>query len=122
MTAPNDLQQRMTELGRRYLERTAAELSDLNTLIESAQSGEAEIYRKIEILAHRIRGSGAMFGFNLISDAAYGVEMLAVDAKAGLHSDGNAVQARFAALARVLFFVVQAALKAGSTVPVSTNS
>jgi chemotaxis protein histidine kinase CheA len=106
----SDLQRRMSELGRRYLERTAVELNELQQLIEQS-TNDAESYRKIEILAHRIRGSGAMFGFDMISDATFGIEMLAIDAKAGQHSDRNAMQARLAAHARVLAFVVQAALK-----------
>jgi len=104
-----DLQQRMAELGQKYLQRTAAELADLQAMIARVATADAAVFKEIEILAHRIRGSGAMFGFDLISDAAFGVEMLAVDAKLELHPDRVALQARFAALARLLAFVVDAA-------------
>ncbi|HYM33840.1 MAG TPA: Hpt domain-containing protein [Steroidobacteraceae bacterium] len=109
MSAPADLQQRMADLGRKYLDRTAAELRDLQNLIAQIPAGDDTTYKNIEILAHRIRGSGAMFNFSLISDAAFGIEMLAVDAKLGLHAERIALQARFAAFARLLEFVVQAA-------------
>jgi len=96
-----------SELARKYLERTGAEVEELHHLIERIPRGDDGVYRSIEILVHRIRGSGAMFGYNLISDAALGVESLAVDAKLGLHPDRHAVQSRLAALARVLAFVVR---------------
>jgi HPt (histidine-containing phosphotransfer) domain-containing protein len=106
-----NLQKRMAELGQKYLQRTVTELDELQSLVERVAAVDATTFKEIEILAHRIRGSGAMFGFDLISDAAFGIEMLAVDAKLELHPDRVALQARFAALARILAFVVQSAKK-----------
>jgi hypothetical protein len=110
MNTPQDLQVRMIELGRKYLERTAGELDELGKMIDEVPRGDASAYKNVEVLVHRIRGSGAMFGFNLISDAAFGIEMLAVDAGLGVYADRDAVHARFAAMARVLKFVVGATL------------
>jgi len=109
MTNPNDLKLRMVELAQRYLQRTTSELDELRVLIAEVASGEETTYKRIEILSHRIRGSGAMFGFELIADAAFGIEMLAADALREVHTDRVAVQARFDALMRLLVFVVRAA-------------
>jgi HPt (histidine-containing phosphotransfer) domain-containing protein len=110
MSDNNNLSLRTSELARKYLERTSAEVDELRQLIAQVPRGDEHTYRNIEILVHRIRGSGALFGFELISDAALGIESLAIDAKIGLHPDRHAVQTRLAALARVLGFVVETAL------------
>jgi HPt (histidine-containing phosphotransfer) domain-containing protein len=72
-----DVQRRMAELGQRYLERTAGELLQLQSYIEQLAQGDGEAVKNIEVLAHRIRGSGAMFGFELMSDVAGEIELLA---------------------------------------------
>ena len=104
-----DVQRRMAELGQRYLERTAGELGQLQSFIEQVARGDADALKNIEVLAHRIRGSGAMFGFELMSDVAGEIELLAADAKLGLQLDRQALQMRLAAMLRVLTFVLGAA-------------
>lgn len=104
-----DLARRMAELGQRYLERTAGEVNELAALVAAIPGGDPATYQSLERLAHRIRGSGAMFGFELISDVAGEIELLAADAKLGLHVDRAVLQQRFNALLRVLAFVIKAA-------------
>lgn len=104
-----DVQKRMAELGQRYLERTVGELGQLQTFIEEVSHGDADSLKNIEVLAHRIRGSGAMFGFDLMSDVAGEIELLAADAKLGLQLDRQALHMRLAAMLRVLTFVLDAA-------------
>ncbi len=109
VNTPQDLARRMAALGQRYLQRTVGELDELQTLVQEVVAGDVATLRNIEILAHRIRGSGAMFGFELVSDVAGEIEFLAVDAKLGLHPDRPALRARFAAQLRVLAFTLRAA-------------
>jgi chemotaxis protein histidine kinase CheA len=104
------MEQRMAALGQRYLERTAGELVELSTLVERVPNDEAAI-KAIEVLSHRIRGSGAMFGFELMSDVAGEIELLSVDAKLGLLPDRTVLKMRLAALLRVLTFVLSSARK-----------
>ncbi len=104
-----EMEIRMAELAQRYLVRTAGELEELNGLVERIPGGDEATVKAIEVLSHRIRGSGAMFGFNLVSDVATEIESLAVDSKRGLQPDRLALQMRFAALLRVMTFVLNAA-------------
>jgi chemotaxis protein histidine kinase CheA len=104
-----DVANRMAELGQRYLARTVGDLDELRTQVSRIHEGDAATLKSIEMMAHRIRGSGAMFGFELLSDAAGEIEMLAADAKLGLQLDRSALQARFSALLRILAFVLSAA-------------
>lgn len=94
MSDAQDLQHRLMELGQRYLKRTATELEELNALIARIASGDDSLYRDIEVIVHRIRGSGAMFGFSAVSDAAGAMEVLSSQAKSGQHQDRLATQAR----------------------------
>ncbi len=68
----------LSEIGERYLKRTLSEMSDLGNLLAQAEQGEAAALVGIQQLAHRIHGSGAMFGFDALSDAAGSVEHLLV--------------------------------------------
>jgi len=110
-SAPSDpeMERRMAELGQRYLVRTAGELEELKQWVDRIPEGDEATVKAIEMLSHRIRGSGAMFGFELVSDVAGEIEMLSVDAKLGLQPDRAALQMRLAALLRVLTFVLGAA-------------
>jgi HPt (histidine-containing phosphotransfer) domain-containing protein len=74
-----ELRRKMAAIGARYLARTQSEIGQLRTLIAQLDSGGKSTLKEIEVLAHRIRGSGAVFGFAELSDAAEGIEMLAVD-------------------------------------------
>jgi HPt (histidine-containing phosphotransfer) domain-containing protein len=79
MSAEDDLQKKFSDIGVRYLARTQGELSDLRTLVDRLRSGDAAAVKDLELLAHRIHGSGAVFGFHDLSNAAGAVETLAVD-------------------------------------------
>jgi HPt (histidine-containing phosphotransfer) domain-containing protein len=79
MTNDIDMQRKMAEIGARYLARTTAELGDLQRMVTELPTGGNATLKEIEILAHRIRGSGAVFGFAQLSDIAGVIEMLAVD-------------------------------------------
>ncbi len=79
MSNEEEMRRKFVAIGARYLARTATEIGDLQKLVTRLQAGDVATLKEIEILAHRIRGSGAVFGFTKLSDAAGVIEMLAVD-------------------------------------------
>jgi HPt (histidine-containing phosphotransfer) domain-containing protein len=70
----------LAEIGARYIHRTLAELEQLRALSDAVAAGSSEALQELGTLAHRIRGSGAMFGFHAISKSAESLELL-------VHSD-----------------------------------
>lgn len=74
-----EMQQKMLEIGARYLKRTIGELDDLRRMTTDISTNGVESLKELEVLAHRIRGSGAVFGYSKISDLAGEIEMLAVE-------------------------------------------
>ena len=71
------LTQQMSDIGNRYLKRTLGELERLQELLGQARTGDAESVREIERITHKINGSGAMFGFDSVSERAHQMEILA---------------------------------------------
>jgi HPt (histidine-containing phosphotransfer) domain-containing protein len=61
---------KLAEIGGRYVKRTLSEMPELRRLLDAAVSGDAAAFHQIGRLAHRIHGSGAMFGFNAVSGVA----------------------------------------------------
>lgn len=77
MDEHDTLQQKMMELGNRYLQRTLGEVTRLRDLVEAARGGQGSAVKDIEQLAHKIYGSGSMFGFDAVSEHARMLELLA---------------------------------------------
>jgi HPt (histidine-containing phosphotransfer) domain-containing protein len=80
MSDDERMQQQIAEIGLRYLHRTLSELPQLRELIDRLMAEPAQpaaALREIERMAHKIYGSGAMFGFDLVSGRAREVELLA---------------------------------------------
>jgi HPt (histidine-containing phosphotransfer) domain-containing protein len=75
----DDLQQKIADISRRYIQRTAGEIGGLHELIAKARTGNAAALKDIEHLAHKIYGSGAMFGFEPVSEQARELELAARD-------------------------------------------
>jgi HPt (histidine-containing phosphotransfer) domain-containing protein len=71
------LNAKLAELAQRYLRRTADEVVAIHAAVERYANGDANALREIERAAHRIRGSGGMFGFNAVGDAASEIEIAA---------------------------------------------
>jgi len=69
------LRQVMT-FGEQFLQRTRDETARMGNLIELVQPGNIGEIDKLKHLAHRIRGSGATFGFTAISECAAEIEHL----------------------------------------------
>lgn len=78
--APDEAQirQRMNSLGVKFVRRTLGELAELQELLAKARAGDAAAVREMEVMAHKIHGTGATFGFTGISECAGKIEYLAV--------------------------------------------
>jgi HPt (histidine-containing phosphotransfer) domain-containing protein len=73
----DELQQKIADIAGRYIQRTAGELAGLRDLIGKVRTGNAAALKDIEQLAHRIYGSGSMFGFEAVSEQARALEIAA---------------------------------------------
>lgn len=85
MDERDKLQRQMAEIGNRYLLRTLGELPRLRELVaqlRSAPPGDLSGIEELEQMSHKIHGSGAMFGFDAVSESARKVELL-VSSRAG---------------------------------------
>jgi HPt (histidine-containing phosphotransfer) domain-containing protein len=79
MDERDELHQKIADIGGRYIRRTAGEIAGLRDLIAKARAGDAVACKDIEHLAHKIYGSGAMFGFEAVSEQARALELAARD-------------------------------------------
>ena len=71
------LRQQIADIAVRYIKRTQGELSQLREALAAIRAGDAGAQKQLERLAHKIHGSGAMFGFDAISERAQEIEQLA---------------------------------------------
>jgi CheY-like chemotaxis protein len=69
-------QRQLTQLAGRFLQRTRDEAALLNKLAEHAFEGDPVAIEQMERLAHKIHGSGSMFGYNALSACASDLESL----------------------------------------------
>lgn len=92
MNEDEKLQQQIADIALRYLKRTLGEIEQLRTCLDQARRGSSESFQVLGRLAHKIHGSGAMFGFDSVSERAYEIEQLAA-------SDAPRVEALAASLA-----------------------
>lgn len=77
MDERDELQQKIADIAGRYIQRTAGELGGLRELIAKVQAGNTAAAKEIEQLAHKIYGSGSMFGFEAVSEQARELELVA---------------------------------------------
>jgi chemotaxis protein histidine kinase CheA len=113
------VRQQVSELGAKFLQRTRAEASVLLALIERLREGDTAVLPELERMAHKIHGSGAMFGFPDVSDCAGEIERIAEhlmmpDAGA-VSQNGRMLQQ----LTECLIQLVRATAAAGATLPES---
>ena len=71
------LKQQLDSIGVRYITRTLGEMARLKELSQQALNGSPAAFKDVEHLAHKIHGSGAMFGFDRLSECAGEVEHVA---------------------------------------------
>lgn len=77
MDERDKLNQSMAEIGGRFIKRTLGELAQLSELLQQARAGNAASVKDIERVSHKIAGSGAMFGFDAVSERAQELEIFA---------------------------------------------
>jgi HPt (histidine-containing phosphotransfer) domain-containing protein len=106
MDERDELQQKIADIGGRYIQRTAGELGGLRELIRRVRSGNTAAAKEVEQLAHKIYGSGSMFGFEAVSEQARELELAAKEAVSPQMVD------KLQTLADTLEARVQAALRA----------
>lgn len=75
------LRRRMSELRVQFVKRTLGELGSMGNLLERIRGGEAPALRELELLAHKISGTGATFGFTGISSHAGDIERMVAPEK-----------------------------------------
>lgn len=106
MDERDELQQKIADIAGRYIQRTAGELAGLRELIAKVRDGNVTAAKDIEHLAHKVYGSGSMFGFEAVSEQARALELAAKNA-----ADPQ-LAARLQGHADALEQQVQAALRA----------
>ena len=77
MSEQDALQEKMAQIGARYLARTLGELPQVRALAAEVAAGSPTALKELGRAAHRIHGSGAMFGFAEVSKRARDVEYIA---------------------------------------------
>jgi HPt (histidine-containing phosphotransfer) domain-containing protein len=107
MDERDELQQKIADIAGRYIQRTAGEVGALRDLIARVRAGDSAATKDIEQLAHKIYGSGSMFGFEAVSEQARSLEIAAKDTsdpgmvdKLQTHADGLEQQVQAALRAR----------------------
>ena len=88
------IRERMQQLGVKFAQRTQGELVSMREMVDQARQGDAEALRNLELLAHKIHGTGATFGLTGISNAAGEIEQLVSQAVSGSAAFDDARAAR----------------------------
>lgn len=76
MSDKSNMLSQLRDIGDRYIKRTLGDVEQLGNSVNLALNGEPDGWRGVESLAHKIHGSGAMFGFTAVSEAAGKIERL----------------------------------------------
>lgn len=75
---PPALQQQLDQIGDRFVQRLLAELAMMRELIADVKAGDLGGLKELELFAHRIHGSSAMFGFDRLAEVAGRLEKVVV--------------------------------------------
>jgi DNA-binding response OmpR family regulator len=86
------VQLQITQLAGRFLQRSRDEAALLHTLAEHAGDGDPIVLEQMERLAHKIYGSGSMFGYAAVSACAGDLESLVELLRARDGSAGVAIE------------------------------
>jgi chemotaxis protein histidine kinase CheA len=82
-----ELREQVKVLGEKFLLRTADQITTLREHLVRLRGGDRDALTGIQELAHKIHGSGAMFGFAALSDRAGEIERLVVAEATSATSD-----------------------------------
>lgn len=64
------LESQLQQIGNRFLERLLPEFPAMAAKLVACQAGNEQDLADVEMFAHRIQGSGAVFGFTALSEQA----------------------------------------------------
>jgi HPt (histidine-containing phosphotransfer) domain-containing protein len=87
-----DLQKKLQAIATRYIDRTVLEAAVLRSHIDACIAGEIARLADIESIAHRIHGSGAMLGFQDLSEQAAALERFVAPLRASKVLDASLTQ------------------------------
>lgn len=71
-----ELQSQMDRIGGRFLDRVLADFDAMEKVLAMFRRGDTTAAGTLEMFAHRIHGSSAIFGYVALSDAAGALETL----------------------------------------------
>ena len=98
-----ELREQVKVLGEKFLLRTADQIVTLRAHVASLRSGDRDALVAMQELAHKIHGSGAMFGFAALSDRAGEIErLIAAEPAAAAHGTPDRLGALVEELAAAL--------------------
>jgi HPt (histidine-containing phosphotransfer) domain-containing protein len=112
-----EMRLKMASIASRFLARTSGEIGELRRLIDSLAVNGITALKDIEVLSHRIRGSGAVFGFANISDAAGEIEILAEKSAADQDWSALELSAQLSPMVEALLREVEQAIKNSPPAP-----
>ena len=99
---PPSMLSQLQDIADRYLQRTIREAEQLQDFVAKGLAGDAACIKQSEQLAHKIHGSGAMFGFHAVSECAGQIERLVVHRAAELDAVAAELKSLVAQLQSVL--------------------
>jgi HPt (histidine-containing phosphotransfer) domain-containing protein len=71
------MRDKIAQLADRFLQRCAGDMGRGRELLDKLKSGDAQAFKEMEHLAHRIVGTGASLGFDSLGTRAVAVERFA---------------------------------------------
>jgi HPt (histidine-containing phosphotransfer) domain-containing protein len=74
--AQRQVRAQVSALGEKFLHRTRAQAIELRELVDGLSRGDPSVLVRLQEMAHKIHGSGAMFGFAAISERGEEIERL----------------------------------------------
>jgi HPt (histidine-containing phosphotransfer) domain-containing protein len=91
------MRERIKQLAGAFLQRCSRDVVSLRALLARLGNGDAnvfdaDVFRELEHLAHRICGTGASLGFEFLSTRAAAIERLAEGQAGSVTADQNVVQ------------------------------
>ncbi|TVR68823.1 MAG: diguanylate cyclase [Spirochaetaceae bacterium] len=72
---PKKVQDRLNELSREFVDMIPERLREMRSLMDQADSGTRESLRELRLRVHRITGSAATFGYEVLSETARDLEL-----------------------------------------------
>lgn len=98
---PPELQRQLDQIGDRFVQRLLSELAMMRELIADVKAGDSAGLKELELFAHRIHGSSAMFGFDRLAETSGELEKIVArrsQTQSGTGEDIAQIEEAFASL------------------------